>query len=112
MNHSPGRRKATRGATTIFKQIIMKVYVLTINEVSEFEQFDHDPEAFAKKEDARKMLAKARADAIGDYLEEDDDEDCSCAIDKDTDDYFALYSQTEGWSHTHYEASVTECEVQ
>ena len=88
----------------------MKVYVVTINEVSGFEQFDHDPYVFAKKEDARALLSEARDEAIEEYME-DGDEDCPCAIDKDTEDYFALYDQDNGWSHTHYEVSVCECEI-
>ena len=37
-----------------------RVYVLTINEVSEFEQFDHDPVVYESREKARALLAKAR----------------------------------------------------
>ena len=88
-----------------------KVFVVVINEVSEFEQFDHDPEVYEEREKARELLAKARQDAINEYLDEED-EDSFCTIDKDTPDYFALYDSEQGWSHTHYEVSITECEIQ
>lgn len=86
-----------------------KVYVVTINEVSEFEQFDHDPIVYDNREAARALLKKAKEDAIADYC---DEEDNGMAIDADLEDYFALYSCDEGWSHTHYEVQVTECEIQ
>ena len=85
----------------------MKVYVVTINEVSEFEQFDHEPTVFKDKKDAIAFLKRARKDAIAEYIEEDN----GFSIDKDTDCYFALFNSAEGWSHTHYEVSVDECEV-
>ena len=85
------------------------VFVLTINEVSEFEQFDHDPVVYESREKARALLVKAKMDAIEDYI---DEEDPAYVIDKDTPDYFSLYNEQEGWSHTHYEVSVTECVIQ
>lgn len=86
----------------------MKVYVLTINEVSEFEQFDHDPLVYDNIEDARLVLSSARENALEEYFDEDEGD---VAIDKDREDYFALFNREEGWSHTHYEAQITECEV-
>lgn len=85
------------------------VYVLTINEVSEFEQFDHEPVVYEKREKARALLAKARGDAIEDYI---DEEEPAYVINNDTPDYFSLYNEQEGWSHTHYEVSITECIIQ
>ena len=86
-----------------------KVFVLTINEVSEFEQFDHDPVVYESREEARALLAEAKEEAISDYIDEDNP---VCVIDKDTPDYFSLYNEEEGWSHTHYEVSITECVIQ
>ncbi len=86
-----------------------KVYVLTINEVSEFEQFDHDPVVYEDREEARALLAKAKEEAIKDYV---DDEDFPCTINNDKPDYFSLYSEDEGWSNTHYEVTITECTIQ
>ena len=86
----------------------MQVYVVTINEVSDFEQFDHEPYVFLNLDDARKFLSGAKEEAISDYME-DSDEDMK--IDKNKPDYFCLYSEAGGWSHTHYEVEITKCEV-
>ena len=86
-----------------------KVFVLTINEVSEFEQFDHDPVVYESREEARALLAEAKEEAISDYIDEDDP---VCVISNDKPDYFSLYNEEEGWSHTHYEVSITECVIQ
>lgn len=86
-----------------------KVFILTINEVSEFEQFDHDPVAYESREEARALLKSARTSAIREYI---DEENLDISIVKDTPDYFSLCNQNEGWGYTHYEVSITECVIQ
>ncbi len=91
-----------------------KVYVVTINEVSDFEQFDHTPVVFSKREDAEKYLAQAKKEAIEDYEPDDkgeSEEECGMCISADQPDYFALY-EGNSWSETHYEVTIDECEIQ
>lgn len=87
-----------------------KIYVVTINEVSEFEQFDHKPETFEDINDAKEYLKDAKESAKREYLS--DEEETGNRIDTENDTYFALYNYYEGWSHTHYEVELTECTIQ
>lgn len=85
-----------------------KIFILTINEVSEFEQFDHDPVPYENREEARAHLKSAKESAIREYIDEEDPGIC---IVQDTPDYFSLCSQNEGWGYTHYEVTITECTI-
>jgi len=84
-----------------------EVFVVTINEVSKQEEFEHDPQVFENIEDARDLLKKAKESAIKEYI----DEDAGISIVSDNPDYFALCAD-EGWSLTHYEVTVTACKIQ
>ena len=86
-----------------------KVFVVSINEVSDFEQFDHEPEVFEKLVDAQEYFNSAKEDAKKDYIDGDDGD---MVVDKESDTYFCLYNQEEGWSHTHYEVQIDEKEIE
>ena len=107
--YSPMVKKAVDNVVAQIKKSRHKVWVVTRNEVSDFEEFEYEPKVFCDRESARKYLAELRKNGIEEYIGEGKDKDDSYAICADSKDRFQLYDKEQGWSHTHYEISIFEC---
>lgn len=88
----------------------MKVYVITISDVYDYEGFHHAPIVCTTKEKAMKELrdlrdiSKKELAAYGndDWVEDDFNEESEC---------FSMYPDGE-WGTSHYDAVIDEVEVE
>ena len=83
----------------------MKVYVLTIDEVYDYEGFHHPPRIFTDKQKALDALHDTYIDVkkeFDDWEEDDYTEGDTC---------FSMYPDGE-WGTSHYDARVDEVEVE
>jgi len=81
----------------------MKLYIITIDDVYEFESFHHDPIVKLTKTEARKELAGLKAEAKDTYKGQFDE----CTSTKDS---FSMYPQGY-WGTSHFDARIDEVEV-
>ena len=82
----------------------MKVYVLTINEVYDYEEFNHNPRVFMKREDAIAELNDIKEEAKEEFAEDFDQFD-------DGENGFEMYADGR-YSEGHYSVYVHEVEVE
>ena len=87
------------------KQIL---YIITIDEVYDFQGFSHKPQVFKEKTDAMKILRELRENAKAEFADECNDED---DWDEETSESFSIYPEGE-WGTTHYDARIDEVEVE
>ena len=83
------------------------IWVMVIDEVCDFVNYQTMPYAYSKEEDARKAFAELKADAMEEYaevLEEDDWE----VIDKTN--YFEMYG--EEYSKDHYRIDLYQINLE
>lgn len=82
---------------------VMKIYIITIDEVFDFESFSHKPEAFAKKEDALRRYEDIVEDAKREFAEEEWEESQGAA-------YYETYPEGY-WGTSHYGVYLQEVEL-
>lgn len=83
-----------------------KVWIITIDEVVDYENFGQRPQAFEKEEDARAMMERFKADIKEDYAKELEEG----WVFEAGRNYCEVYD--EGWySQNHYKVSLNEVEV-
>lgn len=82
----------------------MKVYLITIHEVYEFENFPHTSQAFIKKEDAKKEFDRIVKNAKNMASSEDYTYDLG-------QNGASFYREGE-WPEYHYDVELEEIEVQ
>lgn len=83
----------------------MKVWIIKIDDVGDYETYPHDVEIFAKGEDAKKRFDEIVAEAKADFLEEDHRET------EESETYYE--SWLDGWwSKDHYGVYLKSAEVQ
>lgn len=87
------------------KQIL---YIITIDEVYDFQGFSHKPQVFKEKADAMKTLRELRENAKAELADECNDEDYWSEV---TSESFSIYPEGE-WGTTHYDARIDEVEVE
>lgn len=81
----------------------MKIYIVRIDDVADYETLHHDLEAFYKKDDAKKRFDEILADAKSeDWLDDWETEE--------TEDSFSAWPNGE-WGTDHYEITIEEVEV-
>ena len=88
----------------------MKLFIITISDVYDYEGFHHAPIVCKTKEEAKQKLRdlreinKAELIAYGndDWVEDDFNEDSEC---------FSMYPDGE-WGTSHYDACIDEVEVE
>ena len=81
----------------------MKIYVIVTDEVYDFENFDHKPIAFTKRE-----LAEKEMDAIREGVKEEFENDFDTFV--DGKDGFEMYN--DGcYSEGHYSATIYEIDL-
>lgn len=80
-----------------------KIYVITIHEVYEFENFTHKPMAFSKEEDARKEFDRLVKDAREMAGAED--------YEFDLGENSASFYRVGEWPEYHYDVILEEVEV-
>lgn len=85
----------------------MKVYIITIHEIFDFEHFQHDPMAFYNFEDAKTEL-KNIADVV---LAENEKYGYNDWEVEQTDTSFSTYPEGY-WGTSHYDAKISEVEIQ
>ena len=81
----------------------MKLFIITIDDVYEFEGFHHDPIVRLTRTEARKELARLKAEAKDTYKGQFDE--CT-----GTRDSFSMYPQGY-WGTSHFDACIDEVEV-
>lgn len=83
-----------------------KVWIITIDEVCDYEKFYQSPMAFKNEDAARKMLARFKEDVKTDYA----DELKEGWVYKDGQNFCEVYN--DGWySQDHYRAELHEIEL-
>lgn len=82
----------------------MKIYIITIDDVFEFEGFTHKPIVKTTEEEARKELERLYKSAKETYTDEFDNEERS-------DTSFSLFPDGY-WGTSHYDARINEVEVE
>jgi len=84
----------------------MKVYVITISNVYDFEGFPHNPRVFTDKKKAmaafHELHDSAKAELAEDWVEDDFDEFSTS---------FSMYPDGE-WGTSHYDAVLNEVDVE
>lgn len=88
----------------------MKVFVLTIDEVYEYEGFSHKPMVFTNKDKALDALYELYEDTKKELAENGDDDWMEDDY-KKGDSCFSLYPDGY-WGTSHYDARVDEVEVE
>ena len=88
----------------------MKVYVLTIDDVYDYEGFSHKPRVFTDKEKALNALYKEYLDAKEDLAKNGND-DWEEDPYKSGDECFSMYPDGY-WGTSHYDGRVDEVEVE
>ena len=82
----------------------MKLYIITINEVCDFVNYDHAPVVCFTMKEAKKELSSIFKDAKKEFEDED------VEIDRGKKS-FSIYLKGS-WSESHYEAVINEVEVE
>ena len=83
------------------------IWIITIDEVCDYEEFGQRPQAFEKEEDARAMLERFKKDIKSDYADELND---GWAYDEGRN-FVEVYN--DGWySQDHYSVHLYEIELQ
>lgn len=80
------------------------IYVVTIEEVYDFQEFTHKPRAFSKKEDALKFLKSTYEDVKEDY-------DDSYEKEYEDGDKGACIYKDGYWSSDRWIITMSECEL-
>lgn len=81
-----------------------KVYIITIDEVYDFENFLHDPMVFADEQKAREEFERIKANAKEEYKDKYEEVE-------EGDTYFEMYA--EGYfSEGHYAVHLYEKEIE
>lgn len=88
----------------------MKVFVLTIDDVYDYEGFSHRPKVFTDKEKALDALYEEYKD-VKKMLAENGNDDWMEDPYKKGDSHFSLYPDGY-WGTSHYDARVDEVEVE
>ena len=88
----------------------MKVFVLTIDEVYDYEGFSHTPMVFTNKDKALDALHELYEDTKIELAENGDDDWMEDDY-KKGDECFSLYPDGY-WGTSHYDARVDEVEVE
>jgi hypothetical protein len=104
LNVSPD---AATGTTTA-KEVKQKVYVVTIDDVFDWDKEYHQPRVFSKKEDAIRYI-KESYEEINDACYEYDED--TYIFDYEEGCCYACIYDDEEWAITHWEISMDECEI-
>jgi hypothetical protein len=90
----------------------MKVYVITISDVYDYEGFRHTPIVCKTKEQAMKELRALRAEAKFMLLDNgNDDWEMGDDVFNDKSESFSMYPEGY-WGTSHYDAVIDEVEVE
>lgn len=90
----------------------MKVFVITISDVNDYEGFHHAPIVCTTKEQAMKRLREIREDAKFMLLDNGiDDWETEDWLFNEKSESFSMYPDGE-WGTSHYDAVIDEVEVE
>lgn len=88
----------------------MTIYVITINELNDFEPFHHTPMAFMSHDKAKARLRRLHEEAVqdnkdlgNDWVEDEEFTDKS--------ECFSMYPEYE-WGTSHYDVAIHEVKVE
>lgn len=81
----------------------MKLYIITVSDVFDYEGFHHEPIVKLTKKEAREELARLKRSAKETYKDEFDKSESSQSS-------FSLYPDGY-WGTSHYDARIDEVEV-
>lgn len=84
----------------------MKLFIITIEEVWDFERMSHTPEVFLKKENASNRLSKLYDEYSQEYKEEFDKD-----YDEEVGEMMVEMWNNGSWSQTHFIAEIHEHEL-
>ena len=85
----------------------MKLYVITIEEIWDYDRLGHDPEVYLSQQAARKRLAEIAELERPAYEEALDDS----LIEEIYEDMFEFY-EDGCWAQAHLHAEISECELE
>ena len=86
----------------------MKIWVITYDEVCDFENFPQRPIAFKDESEARKMMERIKEDILSDYADNLQDDDW---VFDESADCLEVYEDGR-YSENHFSAVLNEIEVQ
>lgn len=84
----------------------MKIYVITIHEVFDFEDFKHEPKAFSTMEKAKEKLKAIKEQVVAENKEYGNDWEM-----EEGETWFSTFPDGY-WGTSHYDASIHELEVE
>lgn len=85
----------------------MKLYVITIEEIWDYDRLGHDPEVYVSQQVARKRLAEIAELERPTYQEALEDS----LVEEIYEDMFEFY-EDGCWAQTHLHAEISECELE
>ena len=89
----------------------MKLYIITISDVYDYEGFRHAPIVCKTKEDAMRKLRDLRDNAKAELIDLGNDWEWEDDVFSEKSDRFSMYPEGS-WGTSHYDAVIDEVEVE